>query len=693
MKRPFVKIAMAMTISLAVVLCFPKAAFLLGITGFIFMVFAIILFKMIRKKDSKVKNILYFIFIMGFTWIGFWGYYETRVAFPLSLAEKTVSISGIVEEEVGSSYGDSAVYQVRITGIEGGLSKPFTCRITTPTDLRLGTEIAGLVTFSLPQNTAYFDRQSYLAANGIFIEGVMDTEEFYILNVPKQEPLKFQIRNSFFVTLQRVLGKENAALPIAMLFGDKSGLTAAQNASFNKSGMAHLVAISASQFTIVVGMATFLLKKMGMKRKMLSVVAVFITFVYIVLIGENPAVFRAGFSIILTYLGVILERKPDALNSLGIAAVFQYLYRPYALFSASFVLSYGAVLSILLLYPRVRIWLKDKKPLWFSTKSKRRIMDSILLSLCVTIGTAPCMIFYFRRISLVSPITTLLAEPIIFLIMLGSILICLAYPFLGNSFLLFFLEKSVVLLVNLFHRTAVFFAEIPFGSIYLWGEYVILSGIVLAFFLLWRKKFPLKKYGAIFILVMAFIPVGNFFSHKNDQRLYYLHTEKSQCFMAFSNDKTVLYLKKARPGDGTRLLEVMEKQGLEKIDCLIVADDRSGTLKSAKTMIESVETDTIIAPDALSVNEANSIPLGDLEFSEANMSIVLQEESVLIDFGGFPLGVTDGTFLSDSGYLLMRTDEEFILYEGSIERGAVRPDEYGSLWMGKYGQSVYIGGN
>lgn len=694
MKRPFVKIAVAMTVSLSVVLLYSSAVVLLGVGGLVLALLCFLLWKGVPNLEERKKKAFFFLFVLGLTWTGFWGYYKTYTEPVVSLANETVFVSGTIQEQVGSSYGESTIYKVEITAMEGGLRHPFVSRITTPTDLRLGTTFAANVAFTLPENTAYFDRQNYLAANGIFLEGtVTNSEEFYILDIPSKEPFRFRFRNTLFVSLRRVLGDEIAGLPIAMLFGDKSGISAKDNAAYNQSGMAHLVAISASQFTILIAMVTFILRKVGVKRKSLAWMAIVTSGVYFFLIGENPAVFRAAISIVITYIGVLVERKPDALNSLGIAAVSQYLHRPYSLFSASFTLSYAAVLSILIIYPWLKKVIRQRNPHWFKNPYIKIVLSSLLVSLSVNIGTAPLMIFYFRRISLVAPITTLLAEPIILAIMLGSFLICLLWPVFPRSFIMDLLGGMVSIAVKIFDFIAHFFAEIPFSSFYIYGQYLLPLGVFIALVFVWMQfgNNRSKKGLAAILFVTILFQGGHELYHLEDQQLFYLNAEKSNCFLVFSSDKTVLYLKKARPGDGTRMLEMIEKQGLGKIDCLIVADNRSGTLKSAKTVLENAKAEIIIAPDELSVANQEVFPLEDLQFKEEGMSILMEDNSVIVDLGGFPLGVTDGSMFSENGYLLKNTDEIWELYEGESSLGVVEPDSYGMVKVGKKGTKVYIG--
>ena len=102
---------------------------------------------------------------------------------------------------------------------------------------------------------------------------------------------------------------------------------------------------------------------------------------------------------------------------------------PPALFGASFQLSFAATAGILMLAPR----LQDQ---YQATQGPGRkimfwILTSLLVSTVATLVTAPLAMHHFHRVALLSPITTLLATPLIFFWTMPLALVGLTLAALG----------------------------------------------------------------------------------------------------------------------------------------------------------------------------------------------------------------------------------------------------------------------
>ena len=157
--------------------------------------------------------------------------------------------------------------------------------------------------------------------------------------------------------------------------------------------------------------------------------------------------------------------------SLALAALIILIWDPNSLFTASFQLSFMAVASIAAVAPLLaRLALPAKKEEPLSKRLGNRLLHftlaALAVSLAATIGTAPLLLAYFNRISVVAPAANLLVEP---LICLWS----LTLGFIASPFI-FVMPAAAALLLHLGAtglvfavKIAAFFNNLSFSTLWL----------------------------------------------------------------------------------------------------------------------------------------------------------------------------------------------------------------------------------
>ena len=115
-------------------------------------------------------------------------------------------------------------------------------------------------------------------------------------------------------------------------------------------------------------------------------------------------------------IGNHFGKQSDSLNYLSAAFIISLLINPLSLYSTSFMLSFGAVFSIITLGWQINYWLKRHTPEWMEN-----ISGLVSMSAGATAGTLPFLALKFNRISTFSIITN------IFIIPIASIAIVLVF--------------------------------------------------------------------------------------------------------------------------------------------------------------------------------------------------------------------------------------------------------------------------
>ena len=193
--------------------------------------------------------------------------------------------------------------------------------------------------------------------------------------------------------------------------------------------------------------------------------------IYTLLAGANTPVVRSLIMVTVFMAALCADKMKSLFVSLALAALLILIWDPNSLFTASFQLSFMAVASLAVVAPFVeRLTVTEKKEGPLGTKLRSRFlhftMAALIVSLAATIGTAPLLLAYFNRISVVAPAANLLVEPLICLwsLTLGFI----ACP------LIFLMPSAAALLLDLGAnglifslKLATFFNNLPFSTLWL----------------------------------------------------------------------------------------------------------------------------------------------------------------------------------------------------------------------------------
>ncbi|MDD5496158.1 MAG: ComEC/Rec2 family competence protein, partial [Candidatus Omnitrophica bacterium] len=300
----------------------------------------------------------------------------------------------------------------------------------------------------------------------------------------------------------------------AVLIGDRSSLSKALREDFSYTGTVHVLAISGLHVGLIaalfLGFFTFLRIP---KRPRLILAAVFLIF-YSFVAGNNPPIVRAVIMFWILILGYLMNREPDMLNSLSFAAILILAWNPKQLFSVSFQLSFVAILSIIVLTPRIDGILRigTKRGRSFYDRLRLYILKGLSVSAAATIGTAPFIAHYFNIISPVALFANLFIIPLLFLsIMISALFLivnaCSSFLAAPVSMILDAVNNAIFSLNHLLSRLP--FSHFRIGAPSFWFivlYYLFLSSLFIMprEVLIGRFRIPKKR---VYILLLFFFAV------------------------------------------------------------------------------------------------------------------------------------------------------------------------------------------
>ena len=336
-------------------------------------------------------------------------------------------------------------------------------------------------------NPGGFDYPTFLARQDIWITGWIRSP-LHIYQLEPDPTLRHQarylperLRTRISSFIEQTVAPEISSVYKALLIGDSSGISQEILETFKGSGVMHILSISGAHLSILATFLFFsfywLLRRSEYLilhypvKKIAGLLCLLPLTIYALLAGANTPVIRALIMVAVFMAALCADKRRSLLIPLAIAALLILIWDPNSLFTASFQLSFTAVASIALIARLiVRFTSTAEKDEALVKKTRRRLLHFILaaitVSMAATIGTAPLVLYYFNRISLVGPLANLLIEPLLcfWSLTLGFIACPLIFIMPSAASLLLHLGGNGLLLSL---KLTSFFGTLPFSTLWL----------------------------------------------------------------------------------------------------------------------------------------------------------------------------------------------------------------------------------
>ncbi|WP_196223300.1 ComEC/Rec2 family competence protein [Roseibium sp. RKSG952] len=242
-----------------------------------------------------------------------------------------------------------------------------------------------------------------------------------------------------------------SALAVALLVGDRSGLSEHAEEALRAAGLAHVLAISGLHMALFAGgaFAAFLFLLSLSETAALSwpthrvaaVAALLAALAYLALSGASVATQRSFIMIALVFLGILTARRGLTLRSVALAGGALLVLGPERLFYPGFQMSFAAVLCLVAVYegwsfrPGGRFSAGAASNLAGRLALKGMTWGAGLLVTALVAGLATGFIgaYHFARIAPMSLIGNLLGMPVFSLVVMPAGVLSMVLMPLGLS--------------------------------------------------------------------------------------------------------------------------------------------------------------------------------------------------------------------------------------------------------------------
>lgn len=248
---------------------------------------------------------------------------------------------------------------------------------------------------------------------------------------------------------QRIGERITAALPgetggiaVALITGERGGISEATNDVYRASGLFHILSISGLHMAIMGG-AVFWIVRLVLAlfpsvalrfpiKKWAALAAVAGTLGYLAISGGSFATVRSFIMISIMFLAVLLDRPALALRNVVISALVILLVYPESLLDVGFQMSFAAVVALVAAYEAVRDRLAgDRREIGLVLRVALFFGGIVLTTLVASAAVAPFAAWHFHKSQQFAVLANLLAVPITNLVVMPAALATLIAMPLG----------------------------------------------------------------------------------------------------------------------------------------------------------------------------------------------------------------------------------------------------------------------
>jgi competence protein ComEC len=210
-------------------------------------------------------------------------------------------------------------------------------------------------------------------------------------------------------------------LVLGVVLGEDEGLPEGVRDDFRASGLAHLLAVSGQNVAFIAGGIFVLGWLVRLHRALCELLVLAAIAAYVLVVGWQPSVVRAGIAGALVSLAWLLARPRDRWHFLAVGALILLAWMPGTLLEPGFQLSFAAVVAIYVGLPRIRE-LADGYPI------PRGLADVLGIAFACGLATAPIVLLHFGTAPVYTVPANALAAPALPLVLGLGLLAAAADP-------------------------------------------------------------------------------------------------------------------------------------------------------------------------------------------------------------------------------------------------------------------------
>lgn len=519
------------------------------------------------------------------------------------------------------------------------------------------------------------DNNLYYQSRDISLLGLQRGE----LEIEKAEKTPLSAYPRFFTrrlqqSITEAFPEDAAGFALALVTGDRSGLSYAVQNDLSTTGISHVVSVSGMHVSLLAGMILFFCRN---RRRLAAFISLVVMFFFVAMLGFIPSASRAVIMNAVLLLAPVLKRENDPLTSLSLALLLILCFNPWAVANISLQLSFSAMVGIFLLTPYFY-----KKLAEFLRLDEMRERGSVLLkplrstatvlatTFGATVATTPFSVNAFSSFSVISPVTNLLTMAVISFVFSAAFVTAIAgliWQPLAQAlgWILAWPIRYVLWVVDCL-------ADVPYAAVYTEKVYifawVITAYLLLAVFYCWRKRCkPLYLLISLGITLVGAVLFSGM--QTENMSLTAMDVGQGQCIAARSGGQTVLVDcgGDREDANGESVARKLLMSGETKVDAVILTHFDEDHTCGLIQLMQRMEVAKLYVPDIQQGEENRALVLKAAQEEGAEVCFVSLETELAFGRGRITLFPPTQTNAENASLSALLSFEEYdILITGDM---------------------------
>lgn len=248
----------------------------------------------------------------------------------------------------------------------------------------------------------------------------------------------------------------DAPLARALLIADMATIEPAMRDRFATAGIIHMLSISGLHVAIIAAALGMLFRALRLSPAAASMATIATTALYVAAIGAPAPAVRSGMMLGVGAASTLLQRPTSPWATLALGALAP-LVQPRTVLDLGYQLSIIGMAGLMASGALARRWIAPRLAGW-----RREIATVALASVVAAMVSAPLVCWTFGRLSLIAPLTNVVATPIIALAQPALFLALLLSPSLRCAR---FVADAIHPVLAAFAGVAVTGASVPYAAL------------------------------------------------------------------------------------------------------------------------------------------------------------------------------------------------------------------------------------
>lgn len=565
----------------------------------------------------------------------FWGYTSYYYAPLEPYYRETIAVEGLVLDfPTEESYSYSLLAEVTLPH---GKAKALFYVGDEGKDLKVGDRFWTEVELRTASETFQGNEITYYIAKGIMLRGVASGD----LRVESPDWISPRHWPAYMAKwlkegILSVFSPEYQGTVLALVTGNRDGLSDDFSASLERTGLSHTVAVSGMHLAFLAALLRLFLPT---GRRWTSFFVIFVMIFFMLISGSTPSIMRATVMIVMLHLAPLFGRERDDSTALAAALLVILIQNPYSITHVGLHLSVASVAGIFLFSRKIldyaiekcRLDWHYKTPIW-----TKFFFSSISATFGAMVITTPMVGFYFGTISLIAPFSNLMTLWAISAAFAGGLLsgilgaICLP---LGVLFSKLFLPLLAYIQWIVPTLSSSVFAGISMNSIYyqLWLGFVYLV-LAITFLIKWKKRIPFAFLLCSFSFFVAFLCHRfTYFNHEMSMEVF--DVGQGQCIL-FTMDETFIVSDcggNSYENAGDMVADTVQSLGRNEVALVVLSHCDADHVNGVVQLMSRLQVEAIAMP---TIDEENPLQMEIVEkarYSDTEIWII--EEETAVDVG------------------------------------------------------------